>query len=249
MLRFFRQIRQSLLTDNKFNKYLLYAVGEILLVVIGILIALQINNWNEERKAREREQQLLISLSEDFKSNLVSLENSIQVIPGLIEEYSLVLEHAGNLNEPLTDSMKADILATGFIRTVLIDGTLSSMLGSSNLELIRNESLKRMLTSYPARLKDYKESEKDLIDYVLRVQRPLFRSFVNLSEFLLEDPRFETFKKNGPKSDYEGLLRNREYLNSVIGIRTINMSLLNQCKELYEHTREISLILDREIKK
>ncbi|MEJ2585524.1 MAG: DUF6090 family protein [Robiginitalea sp.] len=112
MLRFFRQIRQRLLTDSKFNKYLLYAVGEILLVVIGILIALQINNWNEERKAREREQQLLISLSEDFKSNLVSLENSIQVIPGLIEEYSLVLEHAGNLNEPLTDSMKADILAT-----------------------------------------------------------------------------------------------------------------------------------------
>ena len=50
MLRFFRQIRQRLITDNKFSKYLLYAVGEILLVVIGILIALQINNWNEERK-------------------------------------------------------------------------------------------------------------------------------------------------------------------------------------------------------
>ncbi len=49
MLRFFRQIRQRLLTDNKFSKYLLYAVGEILLVVIGILIALQVNNWNERR--------------------------------------------------------------------------------------------------------------------------------------------------------------------------------------------------------
>ncbi|MFC2148575.1 hypothetical protein ACFLR9_08420 [Bacteroidota bacterium] len=49
MLRFFRQIRKRLLTDNKFSKYLLYAVGEILLVVIGILIALQVNNWNEQR--------------------------------------------------------------------------------------------------------------------------------------------------------------------------------------------------------
>ena len=47
MLRFFRQIRQRLLTDNKFSKYLLYAVGEILLVVIGILIALQIDTWKK----------------------------------------------------------------------------------------------------------------------------------------------------------------------------------------------------------
>ena len=59
MLRFFRQIRQRLLpiaigTDNKFSKYLLYAVGEILLVVIGILVALQIDNWNEERKLNFR---------------------------------------------------------------------------------------------------------------------------------------------------------------------------------------------------
>ena len=49
MLRFFRQIRQRLLTENKFSKYLLYAIGEILLVVIGILIALQVDSWNEER--------------------------------------------------------------------------------------------------------------------------------------------------------------------------------------------------------
>ena len=54
MLRFFRRIRQQLLSDNKFSKYLLYAVGEILLVVIGIFIALQIDTWNEDHKnARE----------------------------------------------------------------------------------------------------------------------------------------------------------------------------------------------------
>ncbi|MEJ2163255.1 MAG: DUF6090 family protein, partial [Robiginitalea sp.] len=52
MIRFFRQIRQRLLIDNKFSKYLLYAVGEILLVVIGILIALQVGSWNEDRKTK-----------------------------------------------------------------------------------------------------------------------------------------------------------------------------------------------------
>ena len=56
MLKFFRKIRQQLLVKNNISKYLLYAIGEIVLVVIGILIALQINNWNEDRKdwAKER---------------------------------------------------------------------------------------------------------------------------------------------------------------------------------------------------
>src|SRR6056297_275206 len=55
MIKFFRRIRQKLLSENKFSKYLLYALVEIVLVVIGILIALQINNWNEEQKRRIEE--------------------------------------------------------------------------------------------------------------------------------------------------------------------------------------------------
>jgi len=54
MIKFFRHIRKQLLTENKFSKYLIYAVGEIVLVVIGILIALSINNWNEERTTIEQ---------------------------------------------------------------------------------------------------------------------------------------------------------------------------------------------------
>jgi len=52
MLKFFRNIRQNLLSENKIGKYLLYALGEILLVMIGILLALQVNNWNETKKLR-----------------------------------------------------------------------------------------------------------------------------------------------------------------------------------------------------
>ncbi|MEH6779913.1 DUF6090 family protein, partial [Maribacter arcticus] len=52
MINFFRIIRQQLLAENKFSRYLLYAIGEIVLVVIGILIALSINNWNENRKQK-----------------------------------------------------------------------------------------------------------------------------------------------------------------------------------------------------
>ncbi|UCD62503.1 MAG: hypothetical protein JSV59_11180, partial [Flavobacteriaceae bacterium] len=68
MIKFFRKIRKKLANDNKPLKYMRYAIGEILLVVIGILIALQINNWNESQKARSEEKALLENLLEDLKS-------------------------------------------------------------------------------------------------------------------------------------------------------------------------------------
>ena len=78
MLRFFRSLRQRLLTENKFSKYLLYAIGEILLVVIGILIALQVNTWNEERVEQAEEQAILRQLKTEFTLNLAQLDDKIR---------------------------------------------------------------------------------------------------------------------------------------------------------------------------
>ena len=69
MIKFFRKIRQNLLSEGKTEKYFKYAIGEIILVVIGILIALQINNWNEQRKAKKQESLLLKQLQIDINSN------------------------------------------------------------------------------------------------------------------------------------------------------------------------------------
>ena len=70
MFKFFRRIRQNLLAENKIRKYLAYATGEVVLVVIGILIALQLNNFNEERKLRIQEKELLNSLQDELQYNL-----------------------------------------------------------------------------------------------------------------------------------------------------------------------------------
>ena len=249
MINFFRKIRYDLMEKNKTGKYFKYAIGEIVLVVIGILIALSINNWNEDRKARKSEKQILISIAEDFNSNLKSLENSLENISALIEKYSLVLEYAGQIDKGLTKSMEEDIISTSFIKTRIVDGALTSVLGSTQLELIANDSLKKLLTAYPSHMKDFKEHESDLIEYVLDTQRPILRSYLTLSDFLLNEPRFNEFKKNVVKSDYEGLLKNQKYLNIVIGIRVVNMNLLNRCVEFHRYTKEIKLILEKEITK
>jgi hypothetical protein len=70
MIKFFRHIRQTMINENRFTKYFLYAVGEILLVVIGILIALQINNWNENQKLRQRQVDLMNALILDLNAKM-----------------------------------------------------------------------------------------------------------------------------------------------------------------------------------
>ena len=101
MLRFFRQIRQRLLpiaigTDNKFSKYLLYAVGEIVLVVIGILIALQINNWQEWKKERRVEQEILQNLVQNLELHIETLEADIERLTLLDNSAQIVVNVLDN---------------------------------------------------------------------------------------------------------------------------------------------------------
>ena len=76
MIKFFRKIRQRLLTENKFSKYLLYAIGEVFLVVIGIMIALQANNWNQSRKQLDNEVQMHSKLYDDLNSEYLKIERN-----------------------------------------------------------------------------------------------------------------------------------------------------------------------------
>lgn len=75
MLHFFRKIRQSLLNNGKTAKYLTYALGEIVLVVFGILIALQINNWNEKKKETKELQNYLIKIADNIQQDIIQVES------------------------------------------------------------------------------------------------------------------------------------------------------------------------------
>lgn len=78
MIKFFRKIRQNLIAEGKTTKYFKYAIGEIILVVIGILIALQINNWNEDLKNSKQEQEILTQLVAEYQSNYEQIEIKIR---------------------------------------------------------------------------------------------------------------------------------------------------------------------------
>ena len=77
MIKLFRNIRKNLLAEGKTSKYLKYAIGEIILVVIGILIALQVNNWNENRKTQQRQTIFLNNIKQDLTNDLIQLNQII----------------------------------------------------------------------------------------------------------------------------------------------------------------------------
>ena len=77
MIKFFRHIRKSLLMENKTGKYFKYAIGEIILVVIGILIALSINNWNENQKEQKQIRNIYARVVKDFENSGVEIENNL----------------------------------------------------------------------------------------------------------------------------------------------------------------------------
>ncbi|MFL1011542.1 DUF6090 family protein [Flavisericum labens] len=106
MIKFFRKIRQRLLTDNKFSKYLLYAIGEIILVVIGILIALQIGNLNEQRKKYEQGIIQEKALKIDLQNDLEILKLDLEYITKEIKINNAYAERLSNLTSNIDTLVK-----------------------------------------------------------------------------------------------------------------------------------------------
>ncbi|MBC2839839.1 DUF6090 family protein [Robiginitalea sp. SC105] len=160
MLRFFRQLRQQLLTENRFSKYLLYALGEILLVVIGILLALQIDNWNEEQKDRRTELGIIKNLKEEFQVNLLELDG---VLEGLNTTKEANVQLMGFFGKPVDELNLINIdsvmyLSVEFQRFIPAQNALTDLLQSGRLQLITNESLKNLLYDWSRILSQADES-------------------------------------------------------------------------------------------
>ena len=158
MIKFFRKIRQKSLKKSKFSKYLLYAIGEIILVVIGILIALAINNQNKQRKEIEQEQVILKQLKTDYKVNLIQLENKIEMRRKLISESLNILNITAKDIVVSQDSLSM-IFATFFMDPTF-DPIENDVMNSGNIKFIRNDSLKQLLSHWTSDIKAYIESEQ-----------------------------------------------------------------------------------------
>jgi len=166
MLRFFRTIRKTLIGQNKTRSYFFYAIGEIALVMIGILLALQVNNWNESRKENIQELEILYDLKNEFIINRTELELAIERkevgLDNFDSRIKLIIENddkalfeqrfdgGGNTFNP-SEGVKATIISTG------------------QINLLQNDSLKFILANWGSKVKDIQQDELGHLDFMINV--------------------------------------------------------------------------------
>lgn len=201
MINFFRKKRKKMAEDNKALKYTRYAIGEIVLVVIGILIALSINNWNENRKLQNEELTLLFDLKTNLESNLNNFKNDTISNHSDLTEYQKIKTYIKN-DLPYNNELDSSFGRLTFWSSPYIINTAYISLQTKGLELISNEALKNDIVNmheieFITILQDYEASETELMSNIVS---PFFakhmRRLHEESLFLSRPNDFENLKQN-----------------------------------------------------
>ena len=152
MLRAFSNVRKSLLAGNNTVKYAKYAIGEFLLIVAGILVALQIQNWNEEKKDRAEEREILMRISSEVANHLSLLDGNM---PEMLAASQGALDRIDHVfkGEPVSDPMAflTDIArsgSTGFYTPRMQSITFDELVSSGKMQLIQRVELRDQISSY-----------------------------------------------------------------------------------------------------
>ena len=210
MIKFFRKIRYDLMKKNKTGGYLKYAIGEILLLVIGILIALSINNWNQVRQSRVKEIEILKDFQKGLKFDILQMDSIFLQYDRAKVSLNKVLLHLEE-NRAYSDSLDLHFFNTTLIFDSggLADGVFET-LKSSGFDLISNKDIRDLIISV------YDEHHPWMHDWEMRYINLIFDA-----QKEIYNTRFEDFWNGDNKdlsiigemkpTDYEALKNDNEY--------------------------------------
>tara|TARA_R110002033_G_C3806243_1_gene231685 strand:- start:74 stop:793 length:720 start_codon:yes stop_codon:yes gene_type:complete len=221
MIKFFRKIRQNLLSEGKTGKYLKYAIGEIVLVVIGILIALQINNWNENQKAKSYERKMLLEVIEDLKSDSTLLQGQFRRIKIFEETIDQLL-----VNPNAIENKDGQIRLFGGV--YLIQNTKSiETIKSGNIQIPFDDELRKTINNHYHNTRFYLD--------LLSIEDKDFREFRSIplqkAEFRIQiDSTSKTFDIDPVPLSYEATLKSRAFNDYLL----LRKSRINRWKLSYE---------------
>lgn len=244
MLKFFRKIREKLFVEGNLKKYLFYAFGEILLLVLGILIALQINNWNEWRKERIEEQDLLESILDEFQFNEKETKRSIGVAQMIQSKCRLLIQNTGSKGVKISKRESDSLIYGGLTRIISLDvseGIISTLLNTGKIQIIRNDSLRNLLSNWPSKIEDVKEDEVWAIDRRNNFIIPyLNKHYSSISEYSDLSSGFAiSYKDIYQKIEFENIIdSHRSFNRNNERNYTILLSSLNHVIDLCQ--QEIS---------
>jgi len=214
MFPFFRKTRKKLADNNQFLKYSGYAVGEILLVVIGILIALQVNNLNEKRKERRQTRKYLVNFSQELEKDI----SMIKVVQFQAEQIRLRINHlssmASNTNDGAISNL--DVVCLTWLNIYRPyswnRSTLEELKSSGGLKLIENSELSNKIVSYDAfthHLDEDYNTDKVLADEALS----MLSNIINY-KYPNGDELYELLRVTSNKGNLDNIFSSKEYIKS-----------------------------------
>ena len=204
MIKFFRKIRQNLLMENKTGKYFKYAIGEIILVVIGILIALQINNWNENQKLEKTTEDYYTQLLDDLNNDIISTQSIIKEFSNQQKEYNNYISSYDKKGlTPIKAYEQVSKLALIYSPITFNTNTIESLQNSGDIGLIpshiRNKlmNLRRLQNITIKRFEDTSKGSQDITQKLSAllgsttlpkrlVNQPKMKEFLNIDRNLKE---------------------------------------------------------------
>lgn len=261
MIKFFRHIRMRLLNNNRFSKYLLYAVGEIILVVAGILIALQVNNWNSGRLDKVEEKVILRSLLNEFNINFseldIAMKNREKGLNGSKELLALMNTDISHLS---TDYLDELIGLSRYITTFEPKtGILEGIINSGRLDLIENVDLRNELASWTGALDDLQKVELDQSNIIINLYNPYLsknltirNSNVKAIEVLFSDSK-HVWEKWHPSVntthdlDYQKVFSDPEFESLISNINVWRIGCYVRSENLHTKIKEIIALIENEI--
>jgi hypothetical protein len=224
---------------GKTSKYFKYAIGEIVLVVIGILIALQINNWNQNRLERQKEKVILKQLYQDFEANDSIIKKGFKSMERLIAKNESILKHTGpTVILPKGNYVKDSLLNLEYPKVNLVNSSLNS--SPQQVDVLTNQQLKVALSKFPSIYVSYKEVEEQVKEHTIE-QRRINKKYVSIIS-LDSDFNQENFD-----SDMLGFLRDRDFQNTTVDKRWNMRNALKELKILNEQNQMVLELIKKEL--
>jgi hypothetical protein len=230
MIPYFRKIRQSLLKEGKIGNYLKYALGEIVLVVIGILIAVAINEKQQLKTIEDKEQTYLLGLKEEFQISKAKLTALIGINKQNYSNAETILSSISNEGQTLDEKQFSELLYHSFASDIYFNANnalLYEMINSGSLKDISNRSLRVQLTNWQSTLEDIGRQEAELgrqRAHVLDLFRTESYSLKTVFELANPNTDKKDTKPNAIVSNL-GLLNSLKFENNVLLFYSISKSM------------------------
>jgi hypothetical protein len=232
MIPIFRKIRKQMADDNKPAKYLRYAIGEIMLVVIGILIALQINTWNQNRIDRNEENYIIAKLHKDFIENKKNIKDFIITNKNEMNAQMELMNLIGASKEELIKHHLDSLFYVSFGANELsfADNTLKNIMNSGQLNLLKNEDINELLYKWNV-LSEIRKIRMDKLDNWVNDK---FIPYLLLKISFKEMDVIANLKWSGKskvKPEYYSLFQEVEFENYLDNSLWFHQQILERCDE------------------